>query len=72
MAERAAKSSNGVTRGSTRNEAKLTDRLRFLGITPDLPVQNTMDTSAAPYCYRCEQAFSYFLTRISTSNFSCS
>jgi len=43
-----------ITRGSTRNEAKLTDRLQFLGITPDTVVRNTMDTTAAPYCYRYE------------------
>lgn len=43
-----------ATRGSTRNDARLSDNLRFLGLSPDLPVRDTMDTSAAPYCYRYE------------------
>ncbi|KNF06141.1 hypothetical protein PSTG_00650 [Puccinia striiformis f. sp. tritici PST-78] len=41
-----------ATRGSTRNDAKLTDNLKFLGLGPDVRVQDTMDTLAAPYCYR--------------------
>ncbi|WAQ93319.1 hypothetical protein PtA15_18A379 [Puccinia triticina] len=43
-----------ATRGSTRNDAKLTDNLKFLGLGPDVRVQDTMDTYAAPYCYRYE------------------
>ncbi|PLW29370.1 hypothetical protein PCANC_23976 [Puccinia coronata f. sp. avenae] len=43
-----------ATRGSTRNDARLSDNLKFLGLSPDLSVRDTMDTSAAPYCYRYE------------------
>ncbi|KAA1073331.1 hypothetical protein PGT21_008706 [Puccinia graminis f. sp. tritici] len=43
-----------ATRGSTRNDAKPTDVLKFLGLGPDVRVQDTMDTTAAPYCYRYE------------------
>lgn len=43
-----------VTRGSTRNEARLTDALAFLNIGSDLRVRDVMDTSSGRYCYRYE------------------
>ncbi|KAI7938746.1 hypothetical protein MJO28_014325 [Puccinia striiformis f. sp. tritici] len=43
-----------TTQGSTRIDAKLTDTLKFLGLGPDIRVQDTMDNLAAPYCYKYE------------------
>lgn len=43
-----------TTRGSTRDTARLTDNLKFLGLGSDLRVQDVMDTDSSRYCYRYE------------------
>ncbi|KAI9616533.1 hypothetical protein H4Q26_010929 [Puccinia striiformis f. sp. tritici PST-130] len=50
-----------TTQGSTRIDAKLTDTLKFLGLGPDIRVQDTMDNLAAPYCYKYERELSAIL-----------
>lgn len=43
-----------TVQGRNVNNAKLTDRLRFLGLGTDLQVQQVMNTRAFPYCYEYE------------------
>jgi len=43
-----------ATRGSGKNDAKLTDRLAYLGLSDDITVSQAMDTYSYPYCYRYE------------------
>ncbi|KNF06139.1 hypothetical protein PSTG_00648 [Puccinia striiformis f. sp. tritici PST-78] len=46
--------SGNTVQGRNVNNAKITDMLKFLNLSADLPVLKVMDTRAFPYCYEYE------------------
>ncbi|KNZ44056.1 uncharacterized protein VP01_953g4 [Puccinia sorghi] len=46
--------SGNTVQGRNINDAKITDMLTFLNLSPDVSVRSAMNSAAFPYCYRYE------------------